>query len=614
LEKEKYLALRRLGLILFETESNSMFANFTGHNRARLDALEAIKARVMIADVKLNITYLNGAVRELLTEAESDLRAELPRFSMATLVGSNIDVFHKNPAHQRRMLSDLKEPYNATIRVGRHVFDLIVSPLFERGKLAGYAVEWANASERLKNLDSANLLSAVDKVQAVIEFTPDGKIITANANFLKATGYGLDELVGRTHSMLVDRDYAASAEYRAFWEALGRGEPQVGEFSRIGRGGREVLLNASYNPIADERGRIVRIVKFATDVTERFNAVSRLGEGLTRLAAGELDCRLDVPFAPDFEPLRQNFNTAITSLSHTLGAVANASVEIDLHSNEVSSGANDLSQRTERQAASLEETAAALDEITVNVQNAAARSEEARKAAEEAKSSASRSATVMGEAIDAMARIEDSSNKISSIIGVIDEISFQTNLLALNAGVEAARAGEAGKGFAVVAQEVRELAQRAASAAREIKGLIAHSSGEVKSGVKLVSETGESLRSIESSILVVNTQIQAIATAAREQAIGLDEVNAAVNQMDQVTQQNAAMVEETNAASATLAGQAEQLRRLIEHFHLGNDAPQRSAGRQEPASAPPPVRPVRRAAIPATQGNAALKQENWSEF
>ncbi|PZU19442.1 MAG: chemotaxis protein [Shinella sp.] len=591
-----------------------MFSKFTGHNRARLDALEAIKARVMIADAKLNITYLNGAVRELLSEAESDLRAELPRFSMATLVGSNIDVFHKNPAHQRKMLASLKEPYSATIRVGHHVFDLMVSPLFERDKLTGYVVEWANASERLKNLDFANRLSAVDKVQAMIEFSPDGTILTANANFLKATGYGLDELVGRHHSMLVDRDHAASADYTAFWAALNRGEAQVGEFARIGRDGRRVLLNASYNPIADERGRIVRIVKFATDVTERFNAVHRLGEGLTRLAAGELDCRLDVPFAPDFEPLRQNFNTAITSLSHTLGAVANASVEIDLHSSEVSSGASDLSQRTERQAASLEETAAALDEITVNVQNAAARSDEARKAAEQAKSSASHSAMVMGEAIDAMARIEDSSNKISSIIGVIDEISFQTNLLALNAGVEAARAGEAGKGFAVVAQEVRELAQRAASAAREIKELIAHSSGEVKSGVKLVSETGEALRSIENSILVVNTQIQAIATAAKEQAIGLDEVNAAVNQMDQVTQQNAAMVEETSAASATLAGQAEQLRRLIEHFQLGNDAPQRPVTRQAPAKTQPAARPVRRAAIPATQGNAALKQESWSEF
>ncbi|MBB4104191.1 methyl-accepting chemotaxis protein [Allorhizobium borbori] len=591
-----------------------MFSKFTGHNRARLDALEAIKARVMIADAKLNITYLNGAVRELLSEAESDLRAELPRFSMATLVGSNIDVFHKNPAHQRKMLASLKEPYSATIRVGHHVFDLMVSPLFERDKLTGYVVEWANASERLKNLDFANRLSAVDKVQAMIEFSPDGTILTANANFLKATGYGLDELVGRHHSMLVDRDHAASADYTAFWAALNRGEAQVGEFARIGRDGRRVLLNASYNPIADERGRIVRIVKFATDVTERFNAVHRLGEGLTRLAAGELDCRLDVPFAPDFEPLRQNFNTAITSLSHTLGAVANASVEIDLHSSEVSSGASDLSQRTERQAASLEETAAALDEITVNVQNAAARSDEARKAAEQAKSSASHSAMVMGEAIDAMARIEDSSNKISSIIGVIDEISFQTNLLALNAGVEAARAGEAGKGFAVVAQEVRELAQRAASAAREIKELIAHSSGEVKSGVKLVSETGEALRSIEDSILVVNTQIQAIATAAKEQAIGLDEVNAAVNQMDQVTQQNAAMVEETSAASATLAGQAEQLRRLIEHFQLGNDAPQRPVTRQAPAKTQPAARPVRRAAVPATQGNAALKQESWSEF
>ncbi|WP_306413075.1 methyl-accepting chemotaxis protein [Ectorhizobium quercum] len=526
----------------------------------------------MIADADLNITYMNGAVRELLTEVESDLKAELPRFSVATLVGSNIDVFHKNPSHQRRMLSGLTKPHSATIRVGHHVFDLHVMPLLQNGKPSGFVVEWANAQERLDNLEFENRLRSVDRVQALVEFTLDGEIITANQNFLDTVGYSLAEIVGRRHRMFLEADYAESSEYEAFWNALKSGQAQVGEFPRVGRNGRRIVLNATYHPIPDENGRIVRIVKFATDVTDRVESVRKLGEGLKKLAAGELDFRLDEAFPGTFESLRQDFNTALEQLAGTLGAVAQATVEIDSGSTEVSRSADHLSRRTEQQAASLEETAAALDEITATVRNAAHRSEEARKAAELARSSASHSAKVMADAVEAMARIEESSGKISSIIGVIDEISFQTNLLALNAGVEAARAGDAGKGFAVVAQEVRELAQRAARAAREIKDLIRHSSGEVEGGVKLVSETGEALRAIEDNIIVVNERMQAIATAASEQASGLHEVNTAVNQMDQVTQQNAAMVEESNAASATLARQAERLRELVGQFRLERPA------------------------------------------
>lgn len=297
-------------------------------------------------------------------------------------------------------------------------------------------------------------------------------------------------------------------------------------------------------------------------------ATATLAGGLAELAKGNLTIRLGQPFAEEFETLRKDFNEAVAQLAETLSAVAHATTSIDNGSREISGSTDDLSRRTEQQAASLEETAAALDEITVNVRHASNRVDEARAAASDAAHSAETSGSVVASAVAAMGRIEQSSQSISNIIGVIDEIAFQTNLLALNAGVEAARAGEAGKGFAVVAQEVRELAQRSAQAAREIKDLIRVSTEEVANGVKLVSDTGTALKTIESFITTVNVQMNAIATAAKEQATGLAEVNTAVNQMDQFTQQNAAMVEETNAASAGLATESTRLRQLVQRFEI----------------------------------------------
>jgi methyl-accepting chemotaxis protein len=358
---------------------------------------------------------------------------------------------------------------------------------------------------------------------------------------------------------------------------------------------------------------------------EMTQATKGLGEGLKHLAGGDLTFHLAVPFAPSFEVLRTDFNAAVEQLSETLRAVTDATGSIDNGSREVSASADDLSKRTEQQAAALEETAAALDEITVNVTNSSKRAEEARKVAIQANDSAAQSGRVVADAVDAMQKIEQSSNQVSNIIGVIDEIAFQTNLLALNAGVEAARAGEAGKGFAVVAQEVRELAQRSAQAAKEIKDLIRNSSVEVRNGVKLVSDTGAALKTIESYIVTVNQHMDAIATSAREQSVGLAEVNTAVNQMDQVTQQNAAMVEETSAAGATLANDSSRLRDLIGRFQLvGSRQPGAATARAGTgkgtgtvAAAPrhptsPVVQGARKPARIAA-GNTALK-ETWEEF
>jgi methyl-accepting chemotaxis protein/methyl-accepting chemotaxis protein-1 (serine sensor receptor) len=298
-------------------------------------------------------------------------------------------------------------------------------------------------------------------------------------------------------------------------------------------------------------------------------AVTELGTGLQRLADGDVTFRLMTPFIGSLEALREDFNSSMSTLQQTLQSVGNNALGIQAGSAEIRSSADDLAKRTEQQAASVEETAAALDEITASVRDSTVRAEEAGQLVAKAKSGAQTSSTVVKSAIDAVGQIETSSQEISSIIGVIDEIAFQTNLLALNAGVEAARAGDAGKGFAVVAQEVRELAQRSANAAKEIKALISKSGQQVKTGVELVGQAGKALEVIVHEVDEINLRVSSIVEAAREQSIGLNDINRAVNVMDQGTQQNAAMVEESTAASHTLAAEASALTALLSNFKLG---------------------------------------------
>eukprot|EP00913_Durusdinium_trenchii_P031513 g29505.t1 len=338
-------------------------------------------------------------------------------------------------------------------------------------------------------------------------------------------------------------------------------------------------------------------------------ATHGLADGLKQLAAGNLRFEIGQSFAAEFEGLRADFNAAVLQLRQTMTAVAEATTSIDGGSREVSQSADDLARRTEQQAASLEQTAAALDQITTNVANSSKRAEEARVIASQANTAARQSGAVVTSAVDAMGGIEHSSTQISSIIGVIDDIAFQTNLLALNAGVEAARAGEAGKGFAVVAQEVRELAQRSAQAAKEIKDLIRNSAAEVEKGVRLVSETGASLETIERYVITINEHMDAIAISAREQSVGLNEVNTAVNQMDQVTQQNASMVEEANAAGATLATEAARLRQLIAQFQLDDAIAAQPPQRDHRLSSP-----GRRTAGQTASALAVAAEKSWEEF
>ncbi len=418
------------------------------------------------------------------------------------------------------------------------------NPVFSGGrpyKVVKFATDITK--QKLQSAEDAGKLSALSRAQAIIEFTPKGEILTANENFLSALGYQLAEIHGRHHSMFCDSAYANSEDYRRFWERLSGGEFVADEFLRIGKGGKKVYIQASYNPIFDMNGKVFKVVKFATDVTARVNNVDQLAASLMGLAGGDLTQEVATPFIPTLERLRTDFNAAATKLRTAMQVVAQNATGIAASAQQVRSASDDLSKRTEQQAASVEETAAALEEITTTVSDSSNRAQEAGQLVRRTRENAERAGAVVRDAVDAMGKIESSATEIGSIIGVIDEIAFQTNLLALNAGVEAARAGEAGKGFAVVAQEVRELAQRSAKAAKEIKELINASNGHVKNGVALVGETGKALQEIAVQVQQVDGNVGAIVGASQEQATGLKEINTAVNRMDQATQQNAAMVE-----------------------------------------------------------------------
>jgi methyl-accepting chemotaxis protein len=345
---------------------------------------------------------------------------------------------------------------------------------------------------------------------------------------------------------------------------------------------------------------------------QRAEVVAALAEGLSRLAKGELTCRLEQAFPPEYEGLRTDFNAAITALDQVMANIGDATAGVRTGSDEIGHAADDLARRTEQQAASLEETAAALEQLTATVKGTASGALEARQFVTDARRGAEQSGVVVTDAVSAMARIAESSHQITQIIGVIDEIAFQTNLLALNAGVEAARAGEAGRGFAVVASEVRALAQRSADAAKQIKGLIAESGGHVKSGVDLVSQAGEALGVIVQQVTRIDELMGSISSSTGEQATGLGEVNIAITQMDQMTQQNAAMVEQTTAAVHSMRGSAGDLVEQIAVFKTSG----------APAQAKAPPRPPAQGRAPATRSFGALAlatpapqaQGEWEDF
>jgi PAS domain S-box-containing protein len=427
------------------------------------EALDVLRTNVMMADADLNITYMNKSATALMREAEEDLRKELPQFSMAKLIGSNIDIFHKQPAHQRRMLAVLEAPHSATIRIGPRVFDLLVTPLMDGTRRTGFVVEWADAKARLLNLDYAAQLAAISRSQAVIAFSLDGIVLEANENLLKTTGYGVEEVVGQPHRMFMGAQ-PGEAAYANLWSALRRGEPQVGQFRRFGKGNREIWLEATYNPILDANGKVAKVVKFATDITAQVRLFTDLKTMIDR-----------------------NFGEIDQAIGHSTEQARAAS-----------SAADETASNVQLVAAASEELAASIGEIARSM----ASSRSATDAAFEQTVSVSQSTEALATAARAM----------TSIVGLIRNVASQINLLALNATIEAARAGEAGKGFAVVASEVKNLAVQAAAATQQISGEI--------DGIQATSAAvASALGTIRDAVTTVRESVTQTAAAVEEQSV-----------------------------------------------------------------------------------------------
>lgn len=494
-------------------------------------------------------------------------------------------------------------------------------------KVVKYATDIS--AEKLKDADYSGQLAAIGKSQAVIEFNLDGTVINANANFLNVLGYSLDEIKGRHHSMFVDPAHRQSIEYRMFWERLGRGEYDAGQYKRIGKNGKEVWIQASYNPIMDAENKPFKVVKYATDITSQVNDTNALQQAVEQVqvvvkAAVNDDLSSRIPMDGKtgmVEILCTDINSLVDNMEDIVGQIKLAADEIFTGASEISTGNTDLSSRTEQQAANLEETASSMEELTSTVKLNADNAKQANVLAEQASNVATDGGVLIQEVVTTMSAINESSQKIADIIGVIDGIAFQTNILALNAAVEAARAGDQGRGFAVVASEVRTLAQRSANAAKDIKGLISDSVKKIESGNALVNKSGNTMKEIVTAIKRVNDIMAEIAAASNEQSVGIEQVSTAVSQMDEMTQQNAALVEEAAAAAESLQSQADQLTQRVAMFRLSHDqasapstkSPVRLSDTRAPAKpaariAAKPAAPKKKLAAPKNQ------DDEWESF
>lgn len=544
-----------------------MFSRNLGADRLALLAAKTIGAGIMVADQNLNIVYMNDAVVELLREAESDLKKELPQFSVDTLIGSNIDIFHKNPSHQRRMLEGLSAKHRATIKVGQRTFDLLASPLLQAdGRRVGFVVEWADATVRLQNLNYAAQASAAGRAQAVIEFNLDGTIVTANENFLNALSYSLGEIRGKHHSMFMPIEERDSAAYREFWASLNRGEYQAAEYKRIGKGGKEVWILASYNPVLDEKGKPFKVVKFATDVTNQKlrnadlsgqidairksqaviefkldgtiveandNFLQALGYSL-----GEIKGQHHSMFVEHVERTSAEYHEFWTSLNRGqfqageykrigkggkevwIQASYNPIFDLNGKPFKVVKYASDVTSQVltrignERVRNMMESVAAGSEELNASVREI---SEAMTKSRETALGAVEQVATA-----DAQAqRLSNAAQAMSGIVEMINNITGQINLLALNATIESARAGEAGRGFAVVASEVKSLANQAKQATDKIAQEIGSLNG-------ISADVVNALNSIKQAINSVSEYVTSTAAAVEEQSTVTNEMSSSM--------------------------------------------------------------------------------------
>ncbi|NYF34830.1 methyl-accepting chemotaxis protein [Stenotrophomonas sp. JAI102] len=452
------------------------------------------------------------------------------------------------------------------------------NPVFDSHGRPYKVVKFATdiTAQKFQAADFAGQLAAINKSQAVIEFDLEGRILAANENFLAAMGYALDEVRGQHHAMFAEPAYRQSAEYRAFWAKLGRGEYDAGQYKRLGKGGREVWIQASYNPIYDMNGRPFKVVKYATDITAQVRdtlalqqAVAQTREVVAAAQAGDLTGHIatEDKSGPIAE-LCQGINALVEAMAGIIAQIKLAADTIAVGASEIAEGNSDLSVRTEQQAASLEETAVSMKGLTATVRRTADNARQANQLSGGAVEVAAQGGQVVHEVVSTMSLINDSSRRIVDIIGVIDGIAFQTNILALNAAVEAARAGEHGRGFAVVASEIRSLSQRSAEAAKEIKQLIDDSVEKVGAGTRQVESAGRTMDEIVVSVKRVSDLMADISAAAQQQSEGIEQINQVVEHIDESTQQNAALVEEASAAARSMEEQSTQLLQTVAAFRV----------------------------------------------
>lgn len=563
---------------------------------------QASSAAMLMLDSDLCVTYANAAAESFFADHSSIFAAGGLHDGSVSLTGQGADRLMPNPESLQRAMAEPEAlPTTLYFRLDDTRFAMRLGAVSDdQGRMIGTVVEISNATREF--MDRA-LMVTIDRFLSTIKLDRSARITEVNGTMAEVLGCATGDLVGQGALDVFAFDPEEDAANGAVLDRLEQGENVFGLFRLRGKDGAMHWLQGGFSPVLDTDGQPAMFLFMGSDVTEdrdklleaeheqqrvaqsQVQVVECLRVGLTALAEGNLTEVLEEEFAEGYDELRLNFNEAAGKLREAIAMVMENAGAIHREVGEIASSADDLSRRTERQATTLEQTAAALDELTSSVRSAAQGADRANQMVTEARGNAEKGGLVVSEAVAAMGQISSSSDQISKIITVIEDIAFQTNLLALNAGVEAARAGEAGRGFAVVASEVRALAQRSSDAAREISGLISSSGDHVKRGVDLVGQTGDALRGIVSSVSDIAGHVAEIAQSAKEQSSGLDEINTAMNQLDQVTQQNAAMFEETNAASQALSSEADTLKLTVGRFNVGQPANSGAPAQVAPAPA-----------------------------